>query len=374
MARIIYFPWNNFRFTSSSTKSRYQNYFNFDFGLWGIPDGVSKARYGKDSSELLIHTASIISDGPLLGEETENFETVTDKRSVDILETVNKKNKKLAIFWSGGIDSSVMISSILKNWSTHDQKNVVVFLNDYSLVENPIFFHKVIKKKLKYQLFNNLKSFPKLNNYIVTDGELADKLWIPQMAINYSYIYGDNSAQNLWSNEKDNFIDFLTTNYLKDSATKIIERIEYNIQSLNFEKLSLKDILGWINFNFFWQQIYLSRYQLLTDPSPESFKEYKENYIPWYCSNDYQKWAWAPSTRAMINRSGLKKYKDTAKKYIHGIVKDKIFEYKTKVPSKLSSTNFYSENIIFEDGSVIKTNSDNYEELFYQHLLERKNA
>jgi len=340
-----------------------------------IPDGVSRSRYGKDSSNLLIHNDLLMSDGPMLGKETESFETCTDQRSYEILQLVNKNHKKLAVFWSGGIDSTVIVSAILKNWSVADQQNVVIFLNDYSLLENHIFFTRFIKDKFNYQFFNEPKSFPKLDNFIVTDGELADRLWSPQLALNYSFAYGDKSASNLWVHEKDNFIDFVIRKGISvNSARNIIERVDYNIQSSECGQQSLKDVLSWINFNFFWQQIYLSRYQLLTRASEKSFKEFKESYIPWYASNEYQKWAWAPSTREMINHSDIREYKNVAKKYVHGIINDSIFEYKTKMPSKMSSSYFNSNYIIFDNGATMETTDKNYEDLFVQYLLKEINA
>ena len=72
-----------------------------------------------------------------------SFEEITDIRVKQIWEARN--NKKLLLCWSGGIDSTVMLVSILKNINPVDYKEIEVACTRISVYENPNFFYKYIK-------------------------------------------------------------------------------------------------------------------------------------------------------------------------------------------------------------------------------------
>ena len=55
---------------------------------------------------------------------------------------VKASGKKLAVMYSGGIDSTAIVCSLLKNCSEKDIKeNVIVLLSDHSILENQNFHY-----------------------------------------------------------------------------------------------------------------------------------------------------------------------------------------------------------------------------------------
>ena len=53
---------------------------------------------------------------PKFVKNNKSFEEIVDNRSLQLLEQIKASNKKLAVMYSGGIDSTVIMCSIVKNW------------------------------------------------------------------------------------------------------------------------------------------------------------------------------------------------------------------------------------------------------------------
>ena len=370
MKSVIYFPWNNF--TKTNGLLDYQEYFDFDLGTWQFMDGVSLARFGEDTSILKIHNDKDLTSGPEINGLSDKFDAITDKRSIELLSLVNNFNKKLAIFWSGGIDATVMLSAIIKNWPKQDWEKVVVFLNDYSLLENPTFFHNFIRSKFQCQFFKDYASYPDIKQYIITDGLLADRLWKPMLVTDYALAYGDDSCANYWVDEQNNFINFLVEirKIRKESANNIVARINTNLSSVNVPLKTVNDVFRWVNYNLMWQQTYLCKYTaMFSDHNLSSLVDYKNFYVPWYSSLDYEKWAWSDDMFYELNRRNYKQEKYFAKKYIFDISKDVFFlKFQTKLAS-LMHTAYDSNYVIFADGTILKSTEQNYETLFKTYML-----
>jgi len=55
--------------------------------------------------------------------------TICDERALEIQDKLLSSNKELYVMWSGGIDSTAVLVSILKNFKSEALKRVVVCLN-----------------------------------------------------------------------------------------------------------------------------------------------------------------------------------------------------------------------------------------------------
>ena len=368
MKSVIYFPWRR-----PNSLLEYQKNFDFDIRAMLDTNGVSLARFGEDISVLKVQNDKDLAVTDFDG-LSENFETVTDKRSIELLNIINSSNKKLAVFWSGGIDSTVILSSIIKNWHKQDWGKIVVFLNDYSISEYPRFYHNFISSNFRCQFFTNHLPFPKIDQYVITTGYAADWLWKSVRSGDYELFYGHENCFNSWANEKDNFINFLVEfrKISKGNANYIVERIDVNLNSLDNPPETMDDVFWLLYYNFHWQQTYFSRYlKMFDEHNSKSLADYKNFYLPWYHSMGYQKWARASHTRYELNRTRFKDDKYAAKKYIHDILKDSFyFNFKTKIASRNNLLNHrFPTHIIFSDGTILDTAEQNYEELFLTYLL-----
>jgi len=92
---------------------------------------------------------------------TKTFEEVCNERAQELLEMAKQRDCKIFAFYSGGIDSTLMMVSMLKVFKEEDLSRIIVLLSEESIKENPNFYEKSIRGKLKTQSSN---SYPLLFN------------------------------------------------------------------------------------------------------------------------------------------------------------------------------------------------------------------
>ena len=73
------------------------------------------------------------------------FEQATDITAMRLAKLIENSDLPIAVHWSGGIDSTVILSAMIKNFNPALQDRVVVVMNNASYFENPYFFEKCIK-------------------------------------------------------------------------------------------------------------------------------------------------------------------------------------------------------------------------------------
>ena len=78
----------------------------------------------------------------------DSLNDLLDQRATELLAT----QRKLAVMWSGGIDSTCVLVALLKHLQHQDQ--LVVYMTDVSIAENPEFY-----KKFEPALMDDFKTF-----------------------------------------------------------------------------------------------------------------------------------------------------------------------------------------------------------------------
>ena len=79
----------------------------------------------------------------------QTFEQVSDAKALEFKSRINKKNERFAIMYSGGIDSTVIMTALLKNLNKEELKNITVCTSVPAIVENPQFWRKYIWEKFQ---------------------------------------------------------------------------------------------------------------------------------------------------------------------------------------------------------------------------------
>ena len=263
------------------------------------------------------------------------FSDITDLKTQQLL--VNKNNKKWLIFWSGGIDSTVPIVSILKILSQADRERVVIACNRHSVYENPHFFFKYIKPNFTLIDSTNLYFTEELlNEYYIIDGELADNLYGNPLK---RFLVTNNGSSILknWRTDPDELINSLANSSKemdndKKFAIWFYEKIKENIESVDVPVENYYDFFWWCLFNYAWFD--LTFRNLKRTPSDiSSATNCIANDTFWYGTNEYQLWA-------MNNRLGVRygtnigERKLASKKYIYEFDHNEYyFKFKTKTAS-----------------------------------------
>lgn len=218
-----------------------------------------------------------------------SFEDITDKRINELIEKANNDNKNVCIFWSGGIDSQVILSGLLLN--NFPFNRIVLLTNNHSINnENNMFYRKYIKDKIccvigMQTVYDYLQNN---NNYICVDGDYGGNLVTSVFNYKYNeYFYKDwKDVLKYIYIDKTNDDIFRYRNNLVLSS----ENLEFIVNEWN----KLFEYIG-IEVKTMGAFMHLAEYNLCSVSDSLEFMlmfniKYK-NYYEFYSCIDYHKWA-----------------------------------------------------------------------------------
>ena len=354
---------NFYQLLPADLKNQLEVFYLADAHFWEGCRTITFPRYGQSRIWDFYYDTDYLLCPNLLQNNAGSFADASDEQANNLKETMQQQNQPLAVFWSGGIDSTVAVSAIIKNFNSAELENVTVFANNQSYYENPIFFHHVIKqyglKTVNFKNLSNMAIQSIFDQYLVTDGEPADKLWIATMAIQFESTNGQGALDKPYQQSADKFIKFLTGYMSLTQAQVYYEYLMQSIDNAGVEIATMGDLFWWINFNFHWIEHLLLWYAQFPVKSSSTYAQYKKNYRPWYNTVAYQMWSLMDRPKSLIpDQHHL--YKMTAKQYIHDLINDPFYlNYKSKVGSSKPLEKMPSDMVILADGSVFDHNGPN---------------
>jgi predicted nucleic-acid-binding Zn-ribbon protein len=240
---------------------------------------------------------------------------VTDARAVELLDIILKSGRQLAVQWSGGIDSTVIVVAILKNFSVEDRTQVVVACNQASVAEYPEFYSKYIVPN-----FNVIDIDTVDTRYIQVNGLPADLLLLGTPGLDQCHPGALDFIAKPWRQNSDQLIGYLTriTNSPKFGPW-YFEKVAESVESVDVPVESCFDFLWWGGFNYHWvAQLTLDWFGF----SSESFLAHQKTFYQWYNTTDYQLWAMVNNRIGVKFGSKPSDFKLEAKKYIHDYNRD----------------------------------------------------
>ena len=203
----VYITRRIYHYTDADVMQRLKIYRNGDLNFWAGTDFVSRPRYG--SWAVWDFAPEPWAQGPkLVVNDSLTFESVSDQRSEEMLNIIRREQSRLAVLWSGGIDSTVALAALIRNWKPADLAQVDVVMNHSSYFENPVFYQQAIAPNLRTISVNDLCS-----DHCVTDGEPADKLWLVKIALTYARAHGAASLQQPWQKSQSQLTDFFANRF-----------------------------------------------------------------------------------------------------------------------------------------------------------------
>lgn len=269
---------------------------------------------------------------PEFKEFKRDFGELIDERAMELMTKVKGGNKRLAVMYSGGIDSTAILCSLLKNCTEKDIKEkVVVLLSDQSIQENPNFYNNYVIKKFNCVSSFKFPYFVGNDDFLLISGENADQLFGSQVTGKFtSYRPYEFLFQDL-SSVKDEVITWMSGR-LEDEYKKYAPKY-YNM----FKRLcdaapikidNLYKFLWWINFTNKWQSVYV---RILPYSKNINNIKLQENYTTFYWPEQFQLWAMNNSDRLVKDTEDSVKY--IIKDYILDFNGDKSYYSKPKVGS-----------------------------------------
>ena len=261
-----------------------------------------------------------------------SFQETTDSRAQELAQHVDRKDLPIIVSWSGGIDSTLILAALVKNWPKYLLDRVRIKMNRASYFENPWFFDKIIAP-LGFQIQHQLH---KWNNCFVFTGNCADSLWVQADIIELETLWPGSSQ---WSmiERKDDLLRWYQKKSSQDDALGVYDMIIESSQQAKVELHTFEDFYWWLNFNFVYTgQLYKYLGIYATDRDRIDLDAWHDQHIGWYHNDAYQSWSvWNRSNGTKIDRS-VRSYKWPAKQYIYDLDGNHWYrDYKTKMQSPL---------------------------------------
>lgn len=270
--------------------------------------------------------------------QVETFDTCSYRRIDAVVRQFKESNKeKLVLLYSGGIDSTLIVSLLISHpeWAKI-KDHVLLAFNEDSQLENPEFFTDIILPYFGHNLISSTNFYSIVTNpeYLCVTGECADNLFGSLTLKSYMDFTRDyRSIHTPWETESLIWLLDKVEDHRDEREQMLYDLV--NAAPISIE--SNHDFLWWLNYAMKWQAV---KYRMsMHSPTAEQAEYMASNVINFFDSEDYQRWALYSKEEKVGSRWNT--YKLPAKKLIHEIwPNDAYFKYKTKWPSLPTITRY----------------------------------
>ncbi len=295
------------------------------------------------------------------------FEELCDKRALQVLADAEKLSTTMYVLYSGGIDSTCLLVSLLKHATPEQKKNIVVLLSHESIAENHRFYDEHIRGKLRVDSSISFTERIGEDCYLIS-AEHNDMVMGSEKIGKMMTQYGPESIHRPYNH--DTVAGLFSTVLAGDTDmahfyVNLFERIR-DVAPVPIE--TNMDFLWWSNFVVKWQSCF--HYILLFTPTRNVHKVTQEyldkRFISFYNTDEFQLWSMNNSDKRI--RDTWKSYKWVCKDIIYDYNKDAEYrDNKTKKGSLLPLIGFNPPHH-FIDENMRFTN-----DLTSEEYLERNN-
>ena len=195
-------------------------------------------------------------------------------------EQLSNDGEKIAVLWSGGVDSTNILCSFIKYGISPNR--ITVVYNKESIIEYPTFFEYLKTWGCSFSEFgigeNLFHHIEKLDVDIVVGGQCCDQLF--QKGIHSYILYEQYNVP--W---KDGLYRKYITNFIKEHFEHDYFLYELYSKILNFPIDTFFDFVRMVNFGCAWEY---NRYNFKLCASSEVFAN---KFCTFYETQDFQDWA-----------------------------------------------------------------------------------
>ena len=246
-------------------------------------------------------------------------------RAQELITLSNKLNKKITVFYSGGIDSTLIVVSFLKLLTPTEFKSKIdIALTARSIQENSNFYYDHIRP------MGNIVSSQRLQSMfdsstIIVGGEHNDQLFGSDVVGRVAHGMPDFTEFHK-PYSRNHVVNFFVREGLnQDDANFWFDLLDNHIKQAPCEVKTNYHFWWWLNFSFKWQNVFFRiLFRAKTALQSNINQEFVTNYFHHFFSSDYfQKWS-------MLNhdlkiKNDWKSYKWEAKRIIYEFNKDEFY-------------------------------------------------
>jgi asparagine synthetase B (glutamine-hydrolysing) len=227
----------------------------------------------------------IVSPIPVYAEDNTPFSQICEATAAGIGTVSSKENKRITVTWSGGLDSTAVVTSFLMN-----QQKIDITMSSSAELEWPEFAHYI----KSHPLVENVIEFEFLPHMLMREGK--DRVWI-----------GGDPGDLLYGGK----IDWDGKKH-RDWFQSILDKCPYPLATLESE-------IWWLGFVLLWQSHCIRIHMIARQHIP--------NFINFYDNERFQQWAMS----AEFSPLGENKY-----------------DYKTKNPTKEHIFKLFAQRTVWQ--------------------------
>jgi hypothetical protein len=293
--------------------------------FWKIYEGASPV----DRTGTLIFPTRMKSIFPIpkMRQFGEKYDEICEKRAISLLNLANELNVGIYVFWSGGVDSTCALISLLKHCK--ERERLTILMDQNSILEYPQFYGQYIRGKLRCKPSNSIVDV--FNEpAIVINGEHNDQIFGSDIIGFAVSLFGTDVVLGKMQRELIISLFQHRLNGLRDDACFLSGQLFRLIEAAPMPLRSNFDFLWWVNFTLKWQTVYMR--SLLFSKQAISVNHIKKYYHPFYNTIEFQLWSMNNLDKRIKNHWST--YKWPCKKVIFDFTEDEYYrDRKIKVGS-----------------------------------------
>ena len=239
------------------------------------------------------------------------------------VQTLEALNQPIFVLWSGGIDSTGTLVSILKFGSEKLRKRTTVLFNIYSLREYREIFPLIAQNFQLESSFHSLAPF--IKNGIIVTGELGDQLFGSDLIFD---LVAQQGKASLFEYYGETLPKLFKDRAGHSAGQKLYDRFEKIVAEAPFEIKRSFDFLWWWNFSQKWQHV---KFRFLISDYWPDINLAVQNVKHFYDSPEFQGWSLTHQNLKIGN--DLASYKQVVKDLIVQTTKHDFYQKKLKMGS-----------------------------------------
>ena len=278
------------------------------------------------------------------GNTIKTFEEICEQEA----ERIVKLNRPIAVYWSGGIDSTLALISLIKAGAV----DITVVMTSASILEYPLFYNIYIKNKLKVRRVRP-SIIPDVDpNELIVTGEFGDQAMGSVVILDYPDFH--NIQNDAWE-------PYVRAKY----GDRYIELIGEQLKHAPFPIITVFDYLWWMNYSCKWQHVLVR----MSGINTEHTKLFMNNVEHFYRADDFQRWSMNEDNhRSLKLKDTPSSYKFVMKTLIADFTKDTTYERdKLKLGSLRDST---ANEFLFKLNTGVSIKAEDYNESF-EYLIRK---
>lgn len=253
---------------------------------------------------------------PVYRKMTKSFDEICQERARKLIEMAKISDRKIAVMYSGGIDSTLILTSFMKA-CPNDLRYITVLMNSSSIDENRKFYQDYV-----IRMFDDIKHsdfFPMFigdPRYIYVTGEGNDQLFGSMVTRKMITLYGEPSIHEPLTRSRIEgfFNNTLSNQRYAEQLTELIFRVKDKApEAVKIDTPFL--FFWWLNLTCKYQSVYV-RSAAYAQQHKHNV-EFNDNYQMFFDREEFQ--LWSMNNTDLLIEDSWKSYKQHAK--------DIIFEY-----------------------------------------------